>query len=156
MRGVGPKEMSSYFKKLRPERASLGVQECVSSVRRTIAIGWNWTRRPLEGGDFHSKGGQSTGAHVPWALWSSLSPGIVLWKLLRSSVPAPITAVTWSHGRKGSKEGLILAIFTVKPVHNVLMNVWMWMCLYICKYTSMQICVSIYLSLCVHLPKWCQ
>lgn len=89
MRGGGPKEISSHFRKLRRDRASLRVQECgslisCSWVKGTIAVGWNPTCWPSEGGDVHSEGGQSTRAHVLWAPWGSLLPGILLWKRLSS------------------------------------------------------------------------
>lgn len=153
MRGVGPKGTSSYFRKLRRQRARLGVQECRSSTGGTVAVRWNPTHRALEGGDFPAR---MEGHPIPCPLapWRSLPLGSSCGNFSEAVWPGPMTTMTQSCSRKGSTEGLILAISTVKAAPNIIMSVWI--CLYICKYTSMQIFVSIYPPLCVHLPKWCQ
>lgn len=150
---MGPKGTSSYFRMLRRQRARLGVQECRPSTGGTVA---RQVEPNTQGSGRRGLPGEGGGAPDPvfFGPVKVTAPGSSCGNFSEAVWPGPMTAVTQSYGRKGSTEGLVLAISTVKAAPNVVMSVWM--CLYICKSTSMQIFVSLYPPLCVHLPKWCQ
>lgn len=83
----------------------------------------SWEGRPLEAGTSRARVGRAPDPVFSGPRGAPCHLGFPCGNSSEAVSPVPIRAVTQSRDSKGVRERLVLAIFTVKPTHNVLMSV---------------------------------